>query len=170
MGALLLAAACGEREAGARPDTEAAVGVTTRAAPITVPVTTGATRPSDCPADGRWHPCSATKRLEQAGLGMEREAGKDSTVREPGLGVPGAAYRVGRARLALFYYPSRAARERDQARLDSTRFVRWDQELTLASERTLIVSENLLAILDSKSGTQRERIANALTAGPPQQR
>jgi hypothetical protein len=38
----------------------------------------------------------------------------------------------------------------------------------MRAEPTLIASENLLAILRSRSDHQRERVSDALTAGPPQ--
>ena len=74
---------------------------------------------------------------------------------------------LGNAELRVFLYSDRAAQERDAKRLDPSRYVAADAPLTMRGELTLIRSENLIAILDSRSDTQRERVANALEAGPP---
>jgi hypothetical protein len=68
----------------------------------------------------------------------------------------------------VFLYADRVARERDQGTLDRAQYVDASAPLSMQLEPTLIVSENLLAILRSRSDHQRERVADALTAGPPQ--
>jgi hypothetical protein len=171
------ALACGPGESG--DDTSSAVGtpssgadgagVTTRAAPVNIPLDASQLPPADaCPADGLWHPCAVEKRLEQSGLAPKLVDEDSGRVREPALSVRGSAYTVGRGELALFYYPDRAARERDQAKLDTGELVTWPRDPSRRGMRTLIASENLLALLESSSSTQRERIHNAITAGPPQ--
>ncbi|HYD53710.1 MAG TPA: hypothetical protein VEA99_13830 [Gemmatimonadaceae bacterium] len=169
--ALLLAtlAACGGgAEQGRAPAGEApGGGVGSGAgAPSPVPgagqVTTDA---GGCPADGRWHPCSLRKRLEMSGFVL-----LDSTaeVAEPPLTRRGTQYRIGQSTLVLFFYPDEGARVADEARLDTARFVPAPQALSLRGEATRIGSANLLAILRSRNDHQRERVADALTAGPPQ--
>jgi hypothetical protein len=68
----------------------------------------------------------------------------------------------------LFIYPSEADRARDEARLDKHQFIEATDEPTLRGEPTLIRNENLLAILRSRNDHQRERVSDALSAGPPQ--
>jgi hypothetical protein len=128
------------------------------------PATAPAAADSACPATGRWAPCSLVKRLERAGLAPQA---LPDTVRDPALSVPGSAFTLGNAELRVFLYPDRAAQDRDAAKLDRTRFVSADAPITLRGEATLIRSQNLLAILTSRSDAQRERVADALEAGPP---
>lgn len=138
---------------------------------VTSEPTTGATSAAAvdakpiCPATGTWQMCAVIERLERAGLAPRREEG---LVREAPLSSPGVAITLGRSELRVFLYPDRAARERDQARLDRTKYVSPTQSLSMQAEPTLIASENLLAILRSRSDHQRERVSDALTAGPPQ--
>jgi hypothetical protein len=154
----LTACAPDAHRAGARDSTQPG-----RANPSTV---AASPVPGDtaCPSTGRWAACSVLKRLDRAGLAPQAKA---DTVREPALSVPGSTFTIGNGELQVFLYPDRAAQERDAARLDKTRFVAADAPLTLRGEATLIRSENLIAILLSHSDTQRERVANALEAGPP---
>jgi len=84
------------------------------------------------------------------------------------LSQPGILLHVGNAELELFIYPSEAARAADEKKLDSTQFISPAQEPTIRRERTLIRSVNLLGLLKSLNGHQRERVSDALTAGPPQ--
>jgi hypothetical protein len=109
--------------------------------------------------------CSVVERLERAGLAPRRQA---DAVAEPPLSTPGIAFLLGRSELRIFLYADRKARERDQGKLDSTKYVAATDELSMQVEPTLIGSENLLAILRSRSDHQRERVSDALTAGPPQ--
>jgi hypothetical protein len=118
-----------------------------------------------CPATGAWQLCSVLERLDRAGLAPRQEPGR---ALEPPLSSPGVTVRLGNSELRIFLYADRAARERDQAKLDRTNYVAADQELSMRAEPTLIVSENLLAILRSQNDHQRERVSDALTAGPPQ--
>jgi hypothetical protein len=129
-----------------------AVGATARAKP-------------PCPATGAWQLCSVVERLERAGLAPRQQPGP---VREAPLTAPGVAMQLGRSELRVFLYADRAARERDQAKLDSTKYVEASEPLSMQAEPTLIASENLLAILRSRSDHQRERVSDAITAGPPQ--
>jgi hypothetical protein len=118
-----------------------------------------------CPATGTWQLCNVMERLERAGLAPRREPGD---AREPPLSQTGIAITLGRAELRVFIYSDRPARERDQARLERAKYVAATEPLSMQAEPTLIVSENLLAILRSRSDHQRERVSDALTAGPPQ--
>ena len=143
--------------AAAESGGSASGGVTTGAPPSgSAPV---------CPATGIWQVCNVVERLDRAGLAPRRDSG---LVREEPLSAPGVAIQLGRSELRVFLYADRAARERDQSRLDARRYAAATEPLALNAEATLIVSENLLAILRSRSDHQRERVSDALTAGPPQ--
>lgn len=118
-----------------------------------------------CPADGWWKECSVVDRLIRAGLGVRRDS---APAREPALATPGVLYHLGSATLALFFFPDSAARKAAVSRLDTTQFVGYNDPQTIRAERSLIQSANLLALLDSRRDAQRERIGDAITAGPPQ--
>jgi hypothetical protein len=118
-----------------------------------------------CPATGSWHLCSVVARLDRAGLAPRQQSGQ---ILEPPLSSTGVAVLLGKSELRIFLYADRAARERDQAKLDTAKYVTASRPLSMQVEPTLIVSENLLAILRSRSDHQRERVSDALTAGPPQ--
>ena len=75
---------------------------------------------------------------------------------------------LGSAELDVFIYPDESSRVRDEGRLDRKQFIEAADQPTLRGEPTLIRSANLLAVLRSRNDHQRERVADALTAGPPQ--
>ena len=109
--------------------------------------------------------CSVVARLEQAGLAPRPDS---QPVSEPPLTQRGSLVRVGSGELALYVYPDVAAREREQKLLDRAKYVTFDAPLAMQAQPTLIVSTNLIAILTSKNDHLRERVADAITAGPPQ--
>lgn len=154
-----IGAGCGKSEStGSRPPATASSG--TQPAGATV-----AAAPIPCPADGLWHECSILYRLERSGLAPR----KDSTsVEESGLTQRGMLLHLGSAELELFLYRDEASRAADEAKLPKGDFVEAGQPYTMRHERTLIRSANLLAILKSLRDRQRERVADAIMAGPPQ--
>ncbi len=160
-----LITACRDRAREERGRQEAAVTDVTRQAGATGAALTSA-KPA-CPATGVWQLCSVVERLDRAGLAPRQESGR---VLEPPLSTAGVAIRLGRSELRVFIYADRAARERDQAKLDAAKYLAASEPVTMQAEPTLIASENLLAILRSRSDHQRERVSDALTAGPPQRR
>jgi len=120
-----------------------------------------------CPPTGRWSLCSVMERLDRAGLAPRRDSAAKE-VRLAPLARAGTHLMLGAAELDVFIYDDAASRERDEARLDKGRFIDATAEPTLRGEATLIRSENLLAILRSRNDHQRERVSDAITAGPPQ--
>jgi hypothetical protein len=106
-------------------------------------------------------------RLDHAGLAPRRDSAA-GRIHEPQLGPSGTRLLLGGAQLDVFIYPDAPARERDEARLDRSKFIEATDEPTLRGEATLIRNANLLAILHSRNDHQRERVSDALTAGPPQ--
>jgi hypothetical protein len=143
----------------------ASVGASARAAGAAGRTSAAATGKPPCPATGAWELCSVVERLDRAGLAPRQQPGR---VLERPLSSPGVVILLGRSELRVFVYADRAARERDQAKLDSSKYVSASDPLSMHIEPTLITSENLLAILRSRSDHQRERVSDALTAGPPQ--
>lgn len=86
----------------------------------------------------------------------------------PPFSIAAQRLHLGNSELELFIYRDVAARERDERRLDRTKFVEFDAPLGMQPLPTLIRNANLLAVLHSRNDHQRERVADALTAGPPQ--
>ena len=132
----------------------------------------GATAPlapadsSQCPEDGRWRLCSVVDRLEDAGLVPQKQ---DDPARHPFFSVPGTAFKVARGDLEVFVYPDAGAAERDVAALDTVRVAPKGETGPWHMPRpTFIHSANLIAVYQTLSETQAERVQLALGAGPPQ--
>jgi hypothetical protein len=159
-------AACSESDRAERGQSQApAVGDTRTAGTAALTAGAHATAKPICPATGAWQVCSVVERLERAGLAPQRRSGD---VVEAPLASPGVAIVLGRSELRIFVYADRAAREHDQAKLDTSKYASASEPLSMRAEPTLITSENLLAILRSRNDHQRERVSDAITAGPPQ--
>jgi len=119
---------------------------------------------ASCPATGLWAECWVFDRLERAGLAPRRDT---SVVSERPLTVKGSQLKVGNADLELYFYSDWRAREREQRLLNKAKYVSFDAP-TLQSLPTLIHNANLIAILHSRNDHLRERVSDAITAGPPQ--
>jgi hypothetical protein len=119
-----------------------------------------------CVATSSWAICNVLDRLGRAGLAVRQDT--EMVVAEAPLTERGIMLHVGRAELEVFLYPDERARLADEQRLDAAQFVRATMPLTMRRERTLISSANLLGILKSLNDQQRERVSDALMAGPPQ--
>lgn len=110
-------------------------------------------------------PCSVIYRLERAGLAPVRDS---APATEEPLRFPGILLTLGRGELELYIYESASARERDQSRLDPSKYVVYPAPVPMRPVPTLITSANLIAILHSRNDHLRERVSDAITAGPPQ--
>jgi hypothetical protein len=129
------------------------------------PIVIGIGGKSACPGTGHWSPCTVVTRLEAAGVAPQ----KTTSLRDlPPLGATPALYTVGKSGLAIYLFADSASRSRAARTLDTTRFISAAKELTMRGETTAIQNDNLLALLFSRSEQQRERVSDALTAGPPQ--
>lgn len=118
-----------------------------------------------CAGTGHWEPCTVFDRLERAGLAPQ----KGDSVRLPFLSVGGQTWRLGAATIHVFRYRDSVARHRDFVKLDSLHArPAGDTITTWPGTPTMLVNDNLLAILLSENGEQVERVSLALTAGPPQ--
>ena len=117
-----------------------------------------------CPGTGHWESCTVFDRLERAGLAPQR----GDTVRFPFLKIAGQTWRIGNATIHVFRYRDSLARHADFVALDSLHArPRRDTLTTWPGTPTLLVNDNLLAILLSDNDEQVERVSLALTAGPP---
>jgi hypothetical protein len=163
--ALLVVAACG-KDAPPRADSAAASGAGGSATPAAAaaPLTPGDS--TNCPEDGRWRLCSVVDRLQDAGLVPQKQ---DEPARHPFFSVPGTAYKVARGDLEVFVYPDAGAAARDVAALDTVRVAPKGETGPWRMPRpTFIRSANLIAVYQTLSETQAERVQLALGAGPPQ--
>jgi hypothetical protein len=156
----LLLAACSN---GDRPSPGDRGG--TAAGPAVASIAQPSAADTTCPPNGLWAECSLLKRLDRAGLVVQRDSA--APTEEP-LTREGILFRVGGRELEVYLYPDAASRERAQRQLDSTGYVRYTGSQTFRAEPTLIGNANLIAILHSNNSKQRERVGDAITAGPPQ--
>ena len=132
------------------------------AAPATA-ATPSASKPA-CERTGHWIPCQVRQRLERSGL-----APRDTTATDqPSLGPAPTVFRVGKGSLAVYLFADSTARAHAATKLDTVTFVGTEHPLTMLSKATVIQNDNLLALLYSKNEQQRERVSDALMAGPPQ--
>ena len=119
-----------------------------------------------CPRTGHWSQCTVRIRLDQSGLAPQ--TGSDKIGDLPSLAVKPTILTVGNAGLAFYLYADTLARHAAAARLDSARYIPQTSPVSMKSETTVIQSDNVLVLLFSKNEHQRERVADAITAGPPQ--
>jgi hypothetical protein len=123
---------------------------------------------SACPPTGLWAQCSVLYHLDRAGLAPKLDSA-DTKPEQQLLTGTMFAVKIGQtARLEVYLYPDSAARIADETKLDRSQLVSDTAEQTIKRERTLIESVNLVALLTSLNSHQRERVSDALTAGPPQ--
>lgn len=105
-------------------------------------------------------------RLDQSGLAPQ--SGSDKIGDLPAFPAKPTILTVGSAALAYYLYADTVARHAAAMTLDSTRFIPQTRPVSMKSETTLIQNDNVLVLLFSKNEHQRERVADAITAGPPQ--
>jgi len=156
--ALALVAAltsCGPSERTSRQPARVTADVAAGPGPAQLP---------SCPGTGHWEPCTVFDRLERAGLAPR----KGDSLRVPFLKVSGQTWRLGAATIHVFRYRDSVARHSDFVRLDSLHArPAGDTLTTWPGTPTVLVNDNLLAILLSDNEEQVERVSLALTAGPP---
>ena len=146
-----------------RHDTPAAKDSTLAAA--ATPASTSSAK-GTCPRTGHWSPCLVTGVLDRSGLAPLMTTDKIGDL--PEMGLKPATLKLGNAGLAFYVYPDSMARHRAAAALDTTRYIPQAKPVSMRAEATLIQNDNVLAILFSQNEHQRERVSDAITAGPPQ--
>jgi hypothetical protein len=120
-----------------------------------------------CPATGQWAECSIIYRLDRAGLAPHVDSSAKPS--EKALTGKPLVLKLGRtATLELYLYADSVSRAADGKKLDRTRLVNATAQQTIERERTLIESSNVVGLLTSLSSHQRERVSDAIMAGPPQ--
>ena len=169
MTAVVIAAlACGKSEPPPPAANTQPAASTPAPAPAPAPAPVAAA-PGDpaCPQTGLWAECSVLYRLERAGLAPH----VDSTAKAEDKTLTGRVLmlKIGRsAQLELHIFADSAARAAAGKTLDRTSYVGPTAPQTVKREKTLIESVNVIGLLTSINAHQRERISDALTAGPPQ--
>jgi hypothetical protein len=105
--------------------------------------------------------------LDRAGVAPRPDSGASPAEHE--LGGQTLMLKIGQsAALELHIYPDSASRAADEKKLNRADFVSANAQQTMRRERTLIESDNVLGLLTSLNDHQRERVSDAITAGPPQ--
>lgn len=105
-------------------------------------------------------------RLEQSGLAPQ--SGSDKLGDLPSLAVKPVTLTLGNAGVAFYLYTDTLSRHAAAAALDTAKYVAQTRPISIKSETTLIQNDNVLLLLFSRNEHQRERVADAITAGPPQ--
>ena len=146
---------CGRDKPAARDS--AAVGASAPAA-----AATGGT----CARTGHWGDCQIRARLAQSGLAPRGTSDKVGDL--PALDVKPVTMMLGNAGLAVYFFPDTVSRHRAAATLDTARYIAQTRPVSMKSETTLIQNDNALVLLFSRNEHQRERVADAITAGAPQ--
>lgn len=163
---LLAVILIGCRSETARVDTSRVTSAPSRAGSAAVTATAADSGRPACPATGLWSECAVIERLERAGLAPRRDS---VPVSEAPLTGRGFQVLLGRVTLEVYLYRSTSDRRRDVARVDTTRYLGYTEAVSMQQLPTLIQNANLIAILHSRNDHQRERVGDALTAGPPQE-
>jgi hypothetical protein len=117
-----------------------------------------------CPEWGLWRVCSVERRLERAGLRIERG---EEAVRHDFMDVEGVVWKTPRTEVQVFLYASAAARASDLQDMDTVNVTPLNRRHIWPQPATLVTSGNLTAIVIGLNGRETERIALALGAGLP---
>jgi hypothetical protein len=124
-----------------------------------------ATTGNPCEHTGLWSACSLERRLKQSGFVVKK---LDDKPKRAGFNVTPVVYSLGSSRLEVFIYEDEEALARDLRAMDTVAVAPHGSTATWPSTPTLIRSANLAAVLLSQNLRQAERVALAITAGPPQ--
>ena len=149
--------ACGRDKAALPPDSAAFGPPSSPAAAATN---------GQCARTGHWGDCQIRARLAQSGLAPRATSEKVGDL--PALEVRPVTMMLGNAGVAVYFYPDTMSRHRAAATLDTAKFIAQTRPVSMKAETTLIQNDNVLILLFSKNEHQRERVADAITAGAPQ--
>ncbi len=119
-----------------------------------------------CPRTGHWGDCQLRARLEQSGLAPRSTTDKLGDL--PSLAAKPVTLMLGNAGLAAYFFADTMSRHRAAAALDTAKFIPQTRSISMKAETTLIENDNALVLLFSRNEHQRERVADAITAGAPQ--
>ena len=118
-----------------------------------------------CEHTGLWAECSLERRLKQSGFVLKK---LDEKLERDGFKVKPIVYTLGASRLEAFFYKDEKSANSDLARMDTLAVAPKGKPAAWPSTPTLIRSANLVVVLISQNPRQTERVALAITAGPPQ--
>ena len=158
--ALCAGAACGD--SGPRTADTSAVDREQQPSAATA---TGAGPIDTCPKSGLWRRCSLEDRLESAGFVVDSAP---DTLRHEWLSVEGLRYDFAQGVLDVFVYPSADAARQDASKLDSARAAPAGVTPGYRWPPTMIVSRNVLAVMQTANDRFGERLLNAVAAGLPE--
>ncbi len=119
-----------------------------------------------CARTGHWGECQLRIRLEQSGLAPLATTEKVGDM--PHIASPSVSFRIGAAGMIAYFFADTLARHSAAAALDTSMFIPPSRTVGMHAAATAIESDNMLAVLFSRNEHQRERVADAITAGPPQ--
>lgn len=153
---LVVALGCGREKTAAKDSTSTVASVST-------PATGGGPL---CPRSGHWSECTIRIRLDQSGLAPQ--TGSEKVGDLPKLAPKPVTLTIGNAGIAYYLFPDAASRHAAATTLDTSRYIAQTRPISMKNETTLIENDNVLLLLFSKNEHQRERVADAITAGPPQ--
>ena len=149
---------------GCGRDKPAAAGTAAAPQGATAVATPGG--PPMCQRTGHWSECTVRIRLEQSGLAPL--PGSDKVGDLPTFPMKPVLLTLGNAGVAIYLFADTLARHGAAVTLDTTKFIPQVRPVGIRSETTVIQNDNVLVLLFSKNEHQRERVADAITAGPPQ--
>ena len=152
----VVALACGNGDSRSADSTPAAPTPAASAAP------TG----GSCPRTGHWGECQLRARLESSGLAPQPTT--ESVGELPSIGVTPVKLSLGNAGLAAYFFTDTLSRHKAAASIDTLKFIPQTKPVGVLREGTVIENDNALVLLFSRNEHQRERVADAVTAGPPQ--
>jgi hypothetical protein len=119
-----------------------------------------------CPRTGHWGDCQIRASLAQAGLAPRSTSEKVGDL--PLLDVKPVTLMLGNAGVAVYFFADTMSRHRAAATLDTAKFIAQTRAVSMKAETTRIENDNVLVLLFSRNEHQRERVADAITAGAPQ--
>ena len=139
--------------------------VATESDPIPERVVTAQPSGNPCEHTGLWAPCSIERRLKQSGFVVKK---LDVSPERAGFTVKPVVYTLGSSRLEVFIYDDEKSLQSDMQALDTITAAPHGATSAWPSTPILIRSANLAAVLLTQNQRQSERVALAITAGPPQ--
>ena len=161
MALTLAAAACGssaEREEGGQRDERSARAAIADASTI-------ADRAAATLSTGLWTPEHLTERLVRAGVAPRRV--EDAPAGPEWMGATRLTFLAGGGELHAWIYDDSTARRAISATLDATTATPVGRAIPYELPVTLVVQNNLVAVITGGDARNHERIALALEAGLP---
>ena len=158
----LLGAACSNENAKSADTASTAAVAPAAGAPV--PAVRQPDQPG-CEHTGRWSECTLERRLKQQGFVVKRV---EEDVRRAGFAPKPVVYMLGSSRLEVFFYATESELEKELQQIDTVTAAPRGTTASWPSTPVFIRSANLAAVFLGQNPRQIERLALAITAGPPQ--